>query len=316
MFKASTLTAIACLGLFAAGPALAGSCGASSVAEHSHDRGSLVDVADDAGQFSTLITAASAAGLAETLADDGPFTVFAPTDQAFASLPDGTLDHLLKHPEQLREILLFHVVPGKVKAKHALKAGAAQTAYGQPVRIFADKGQAFVNDAKILKTDIMADNGVIHVIDSVILPKDIVGVATSDGRFNTLVAAVKAAGLVKTLQGEGPFTVFAPTDDAFAVLPDGTVDSLLKPENKARLVDILTYHVAPGAVSSQKVVKLDQVDTVQGRSLNVKVHKDGDRTVVRIGGAQVLITDIRATNGVIHVIDSVLVPAESAAMAE
>ena len=207
-------------------------------------------------------------------------------------------------------------MPGKLTAEKALDAGKASTAFGQPVAISVKDGQAFVNGAKIIKTDVAASNGVIHVIDSVILPKDIVGVAASDDRFSTLVAAVKAAGLAETLQGDGPFTVFAPTNDAFAALPAGTVETLLKPENKAKLVDILTYHVAAGAVPSDQVVKLDAVKTLQGKPVDVKVKKWGDKTAVKIGDAKVLITDIRASNGVIHVIDSVLLPPDETAMAD
>lgn len=138
---------------------------------------------------------------------------------------------------------------------------------------------------------------------------DIVDTAVKAGSFTTLVAAVKAAGLVETLKGEGPFTVFAPSDDAFAKLPDGTVENLLKPENKDRLVAILTYHVVPGKVTADQVVKIDNAETVNGQSVNVRVESDG----VLINEAKVLKTDIAASNGVIHVIDRVLLPAEHGA---
>jgi uncharacterized surface protein with fasciclin (FAS1) repeats len=132
---------------------------------------------------------------------------------------------------------------------------------------------------------------------------DIVDTAVAGG-FTTLVAAVKAAGLVDTLKGPGPFTVFAPTDAAFAKLPPGTLDSLLKPENKAKLVSILTYHVVAGSVMAADVVKLHSAKTVQGESLTIKV-KDG---AVMVNNAHVTKTDIAASNGVIHVIDTVLMP--------
>ena len=124
------------------------------------------------------------------------------------------------------------------------------------------------------------------------------------GSFNTLAAALKAAGLVDTLKGKGPFTVFAPTDAAFAKLPAGTVEDLLKPENKAKLVAVLTYHVVPGNVSSGQVVKMTSAKTVQGGSVKIAT-KDGG---VMIDGAKVVTADVMATNGVIHVIDSVLLP--------
>ena len=133
--------------------------------------------------------------------------------------------------------------------------------------------------------------------------KDIVAVAAGNGSFNTLVAAVKAAGLVERLQGPGPFTVFAPTDEAFAKLPKGTVEDLLKPENKAKLVAILTYHVVAGKVMAADV-KTMMAKTVNGKELDIKVD-DGKVTV---NGAKVVKTDVAASNGVIHVIDTVVLP--------
>jgi len=134
--------------------------------------------------------------------------------------------------------------------------------------------------------------------------KDIVDTAVGAGSFKTLVAAVQAAGLVETLKGAGPFTVFAPTDEAFAKLPAGTVESLLKPENKEKLVAVLTYHVVPGKVTAADVVKLTEAPTVQGSKAKVKVV-DG---TVMIDNAKVVKTDIETSNGVIHVIDAVILP--------
>ena len=134
--------------------------------------------------------------------------------------------------------------------------------------------------------------------------KDIVDTAVSAGSFNTLVAAVKAAGLVDTLKGAGPFTVFAPTDEAFAKLPAGTVEDLLKPENKSKLVAILTYHVVPGKVMAKDVVKLNEAKTVNGQELTVKAQMGS----VMVNNAKVVKTDILCTNGVIHVIDTVVLP--------
>jgi uncharacterized surface protein with fasciclin (FAS1) repeats len=135
-------------------------------------------------------------------------------------------------------------------------------------------------------------------------PKDIVDTAVAAGSFKTLAAALQAAGLVETLKGKGPFTVFAPTDEAFAKLPAGTLESLLKPENKAKLTAILTYHVVPGTVLAADVVKLSEAKTVNGQA--VKIHAMGG--TVMVDAARVVRTDIRASNGVIHVIDSVILP--------
>jgi uncharacterized surface protein with fasciclin (FAS1) repeats len=134
--------------------------------------------------------------------------------------------------------------------------------------------------------------------------KDIVDTAVAAGNFKTLAAALTAAGLVDTLKGPGPFTVFAPTDAAFAKLPAGTVETLLKPENKAKLTSILTYHVVPGKVMAADVVKLKEAKTVNGATIAVKV----DGSTVMVNGAKVTATDIAASNGVIHVIDSVILP--------
>ncbi len=136
------------------------------------------------------------------------------------------------------------------------------------------------------------------------MKKDIVDVAAENGSFTTLVAAVKAAGLVDTLKGEGPFTVFAPTDEAFAKLPEGTVEMLLMPENKDKLVAILTYHVVGGKVMAADVVNIDSAGTVQGQDIMVKTM-DGK---VMINDATVIMPDVKASNGVIHVIDTVLIP--------
>ena len=134
--------------------------------------------------------------------------------------------------------------------------------------------------------------------------KDIVDIAVEAGTFNTLVAAVTAADLVDVLKGEGPFTVFAPTDEAFAALPEGTVENLLKPENKDQLVAVLTYHVVPGRVMAADVVTLTEAATVQGSTVDISVE-DG---AVKVDNATVVATDIKASNGVIHVIDAVILP--------
>lgn len=136
--------------------------------------------------------------------------------------------------------------------------------------------------------------------------KDIVDTAVGAGDFTTLAAALEAADLVTTLKGEGPFTVFAPTDAAFAGLPAGTVDELLKPENKQQLIDILTYHVVPGTVNAADVIGLDEAPTVNGKMIDVQV----DGSAVKVNEANVTATDVAASNGVIHVIDQVLLPPE------
>jgi transforming growth factor-beta-induced protein len=221
-------------------------------------RSDIVDTAVSAGNFKTLAAALKAADLVETLKGKGPFTVFAPTDEAFGKLPKGTVEDLLKpeNKNKLTAVLTYHVVPGRVLAADVVKLSKAKTVQGSEVKITVEDGKVRVDDANVVKTDIKCRNGVIHVIDAVILPKDIVDTAVAAGSFKTLAAALKAADLIETLKGNGPFTVFAPTDEAFEKLPKGTVDDLLKPENKEKLKAILTYHVVAGKVMAAEVVKL------------------------------------------------------------
>ena len=263
----------------------------------------IVDIAVEDGRFTTLVAAVQAAGLAETLSGEGPFTVFAPTDDAFAKLPEGTVEALLGDIPALSEILLYHVLPGKVMASQAGELTYAKTAAGIDVRIKLMDGKLFINDAEVVISDIEASNGVIHVIDTVLLPPaDIVDVAVADGRFTTLVAAVQAAGLAETLKSEGPFTVFAPTDEAFAKLPEGTIEALLA--DTAALSDILLYHVVPGKYYSEDVLAMPVLQSAQGTSLLTQL-KDGK---VMLNDAEIIITDVQARNGVIHVIDAVVTP--------
>jgi transforming growth factor-beta-induced protein len=268
----------------------------------------IIDTAVAAGQFKTLAAALKAGGLIEALKGKGPFTVFAPTDAAFAKLPKGTVASLLKpeNKDKLVAILKYHVVSGSVMAKQVVKLNGANTLNGQRVAIKSGDKGVFVDGAQVVKTNIACTNGVIHVIDSVILPesKNLVEVAAGAGSFNTLIAAAKAAGLAGVLSEGGPFTVFAPTDAAFAKLPKGTVESLLKPENKAKLASILKYHVVSGRVYSPDALRLGKAKTLQGESVAIKV-RDGKPMVQN---ATIVKTDINASNAVIHVIDTVILP--------
>jgi len=203
----------------------------------------IVDTAVKAGKFKTLAAALGAADLVTTLKGPGPYTVFAPTDEAFAKLPEGTVETLLKseNKAKLASILTYHVVAGKVLAKQVVGLKGAKTINGQRIDIKVDDSTLIVDGVQVITTDIQCDNGVIHIIDSVLLPSDktIPEVAITAEKFTTLIAAVKAAGLAEVLSGPGPFTIFAPTDEAFEKLPANTVQDLLKPENKQKLADIL-----------------------------------------------------------------------------
>jgi uncharacterized surface protein with fasciclin (FAS1) repeats len=267
----------------------------------------IVDTAVQAGSFKTLVAAVQAAGLADALKKPGPFTVFAPTDEAFAKLPAGTVESLLKpeNKDQLTSILLYHVVSGAVTADKVQTLSSADTLNGQRVAVAADQKGVKVDESKVVKTDIKCSNGVIHVIDTVLLPsnKNIVETAGEAGSFQTLLAAAKAAGLVDALQAKGPITVFAPTDEAFAKLGPDTIANLLKPENKQQLASILKYHVVAGRVFADKALKGEPLTTLQGGTVKVT-----NPTAPMVEKSQILTADVEASNGVIHIIDSVLMP--------
>lgn len=295
-----------------AGPA----CSGESYSNKAHDqnvqmmqvgytgKADIIDTAVAAGSFNTLAAALKEAGLIEALKGKGPFTVFAPTDEAFAKLPKGTVESLLK-PENrdvLVGILTYHVVPGNLDAGKVLSSKTLTTLNGQR----ADINEGKIDSATIVKTDIECSNGVIHVIDEVILPQSdsILDIASSAGSFNTLAAALEAADLVDALSGDGPFTVFAPTDEAFAALPEGTLETLLMPENKDQLRSILLYHVVEGRVYADQAIEAGKAATLQGGK--VKIKKSWGN--VKINDAKVVTPDLEASNGVIHVIDSVILP--------
>jgi uncharacterized surface protein with fasciclin (FAS1) repeats len=152
-------------------PVFAGDCGSKAAYASNVESADIVETAAQAGTFSTLLAAAKAAGLVDTLKADGPYTVFAPSDEAFAKLPEGTVEGLLANPDKLRQVLLYHVVPGRVMAADVVNLSSATTAQGSDVNIRLADGSVMINEAKVTATDIEASNGVIHVIDSVILPR-------------------------------------------------------------------------------------------------------------------------------------------------
>lgn len=281
---------------------------AMSLGARAAEEKNIVETAVGAGSFKTLAAALEAGGLVDALQGKGPFTVFAPTDEAFAKLPEGTVASLLKpeNKDQLVGILKYHVVSGSVMAKDVVNLSGAQTLQGQRLDIQVSGDSVNVDQANVVKTDIKCSNGVIHVIDRVLLPtvEPIPEVAEKAGKFSTLLTAASKAGLVDALSSEGPLTVFAPTDEAFAKLPEGTIESLLKPENKEKLAAILKYHVVPGRIYSTQAVESGSAKTLQGSSL--KISTKGDKAWVNKAG--LVSTDIDASNGVIHVIDSVLLP--------
>ncbi len=255
----------------------------------------IVETAASAGAFTVLAGALFKAGLVDALKGDGPFTVFAPTDDAFAKLPASTLDSLSK--EALAAILSYHVVSGAVPST-AVKAGAVKMLSGLSA-FLGTEGGVTINGASVTTPDVAATNGVIHVIDTVILPPNLVEAAQLAGGFSTLISAVGTAGLGGALSDPAAsLTVFAPTDMAFAALPEGTLKAL----TKEQLTGILTYHVVAGQVLSTGLMS-GEVETLNGAKVTVDLS-DG----VKIDEASVVLADIVTSNGVIHVIDKVLLP--------
>jgi transforming growth factor-beta-induced protein len=294
---------IALLVVAAVAAATLGAFASASSASRSTGDQNIVQTAIAAGQFKTLASLLTKAGLVDTLSTGGPFTVFAPTDAAFAKVPKATLAALAKHPAQLKSVLLYHVVPGSVTAADVVKLDTAKTLNGSSVLIKVNKGGVFVNQAKVTMPDVMASNGVIHVINKVLIPpKNVVATAKAAGKFTTLTALLKKSGLAGTLAKKGPFTVFAPTDAAFAKVPKATLAALAK--NKAKLRAVLLYHVVKGQVAAAQAMKLRSAKTLQGKSLKIRVK--GGKVIV--GGATVTKADVLASNGVIHAINKVLIP--------
>lgn len=282
----------------------------------------IVGIAQSDSNFSILVEAVVAADLAGTLSG-GEWTVFAPTNAAFANLLDRlnlTKEELLANEALLTNVLLYHVVPGTVRAADIPtlfdSSGLAfpEMANGDRTSLAVDGSSVFVNGNPVIAADILASNGVIHVIDTVLLPPSNVVVtagANNTGQFDTLLAAVQAAGLVDTLAGGGPFTILAPTDAAFGDLLNAlgvSAGELLA--NTELLTSVLTYHVIPGEFYSGDITAAVggsgsfAAPTVNGDTVNIQVNGG----FIRVDDANVIGTNIVASNGVIHVIDKVILP--------
>ncbi|MGQ9850323.1 MAG: fasciclin domain-containing protein [Aggregatilineaceae bacterium] len=285
---------------------------------------SIVEIAAGNEDFSTLVAAIEAAGLVDFFASSKPITVFAPTNAAFEAAFEAlgiAPEDLLADTATLTSILLYHVVPGAVTSDIVVGLESATTLNGADIAIKADDMGVSLNDgqAKVAAVDIMASNGVIHVIDGVILPPaaeeeemaepmgTIVDIAAGNEAFGTLVAAVQAAGLVDALSAAGPYTVFAPTNDAFAAALSAlgiTAEDLLA--DTETLTSILLYHVAPGKFPAAAVVQMEEIGTLNGAT--IKVMSDDMGVSLNDGQAKVVTADVMADNGIIHVIDGVILP--------
>ncbi|MBT6175624.1 MAG: fasciclin domain-containing protein [Deltaproteobacteria bacterium] len=309
-FKAIAITAMLATSLIFTG------CGESDPAEtdNTNETGSdletIAAIAAGNDDFSTLVAALTAADLVDTFNGSGDFTVFAPTNAAFDALPEGTLDALLADTDALTAILKYHVLATNVPST-ALVAGKnfAETLQGDNAVVNVSDAGVTINQANVTATDIVASNGVIHVIDAIILPPtNVAEKIYTSASHTTLFAAVEAAGLGAALGGAEALTVFAPTDDAFAALPEGTVESLLA--DIPTLTAILTNHAVGATVPSSDLTEgRAYVETLAGT--NITIELGTGVTVYGENSANVTVADVMATNGVIHVVDAVILPAMS-----
>ncbi len=298
MKKVLAVLSVAVLGVVAAG--------APAAAAPSAAKPNIVETAVGAGQFKTLASLLTKAGLVKTL-QSGTWTVFAPTDAAFNKVPKATLTKLGNNPALLKQVLLYHVVKGNVPAAKVVKLNGKKvtTVAGQPVSIKVVGKNVFLNGStKVVTPDVKASNGTIHVINKVLLPPgNLVQTAVGAGSFKTLASLLQSSGLDKTLQ-KGTWTVFAPTDAAFAKVPKATLNALAK--DPGLLKSVLLYHVVKGDVTAAQVVKLNgkNVKTVSGS--RVKITIKGGK--VLINSSRVVTPDVLTSNGTIHVINKVLIP--------
>jgi len=265
----------------------------------------IVETATAAGGFTVLLAALDATSLTAALEGEGPFTVFAPSDaafEAFESANPGVLESLSK--EELADVLTYHVVAGEVRSSDLVSGSLVETLNGARAAVDLSDG-TMIAGAEVVSADIVASNGVIHVIGSLMLPPsmNIVETAVDAGSFTALAGALVATGLDETLSGDGPFTVFAPTDDAFAAF-EAANPGVLAALSEAELTNVLLYHVVPGWAGPADLSDGLVVGTaLEGASVTVSLN-DG----VMVDDANVTATNIVATNGVIHVIDAVLLP--------
>ena len=280
-----------------------------------HTRNGLVEALKEDGRFGVLLTALEATGLDAAVADSN-VTLFAPTDDAFKPLIDaGVIDDLLSEPglTTLKNILLYHVLEGRASTYHLERTRTPETLLGEPVILKRTDDGLFVNDSRIIDGNQRAKRGTYHAIDAVLLPPEesieiesIIDVLRFDGRFNVLLSALEATGLDSAV-ASGELTLFAPTDDAFQPLIDaGVIDDLLAEPDLTTLKSVLLYHVVEGRRSALKLYFDTTATTLQGTDVAVSYQRDG----LFINDSRVISANGHAPNGVIHIIDGVLLPSE------
>ena len=276
------------------------------------NNGSVVDIIVNSEDHQTLETAVLTADLAETLSGSGPFTVFAPSDNAFDNVPEQVLELLLANTEQLTELLLNHVHEGEVFSSDLEDNMTIPTISQNELIVSIDGTTIMIDMSTVVNADLLASNGVVHVIDNVLLPdfSEVDSTVWSVIEFSpihqTLETAIITAELDETLSGDGPFTVFAPTDEAFEAIPEGELEDLLA--NNVLLTQILLHHVHSGDVLSTSLLNGMEVATLNNDFLVITINEES----VMIDMATVVQADIETDNGVVHIIDKVLIPEDPA----
>jgi transforming growth factor-beta-induced protein len=289
----------------------------------------IADVASGAPELETLVSALTAANLISAVSGSDKLTVFAPTNDAFAELGEATLNCLLAPVgiPTLADVLKYHVVPGEAKSTDLTNKESLKTLDGtETLTVMLADGTVTIeatNNAEVVQADILASNGVVHEVNAVLIPDDftapqcgtgsIAATAGANKDLTTLTAALGAANLVDTLDGNTVYTVFAPTDEAFAKLGDATVQCLLKKENVEALTQVLEYHVVAGYDLSSAITDGLKLKTLEAEKLSFSTA--GGKvtlTTTSDGSATVTAADVYASNGVVHVIDEVLLPKEFA----
>ena len=271
---------------------------------------SVYEIVSNSPDHTTLKTAIDACALDGVLSGTGPFTLFAPTDAAFNLLPAGTVTALLNDIPQLTDILKHHVVADSVMSGMLSNGQVVTTLLGTDITVTINSSGVFIDNAQVTVADLVADNGVVHVIDAVLLPptpptNTIYDIVSNSSDHTTLKTAIDACELDGVLSGAGPFTLFAPTDAAFNLLPAGTVTALIN--DIPQLTNILKHHVVADSVMSGMLSNGQVVTTLLGTDITVTINSSG----VFIDNAQVTVADLVADNGVVHVIDAVLLPSNT-----
>tara|TARA_B100001758_G_C18334968_1_gene571037 strand:- start:1 stop:1302 length:1302 start_codon:yes stop_codon:yes gene_type:complete len=265
----------------------------------------IYDIVSNSLDHTTLKTAIDACSLDGALSSTGTLTLFAPTDAAFNLLPSGTVATLLNNIPQLTSILTHHVVPNTIMSSSLTNNQSATTLLGTDVKVTIVNGNYYIDNAMVTIEDILADNGVVHVLDAVILPPSIYDIVSNSADHTTLKAAIDAAGLENVLSTTSSLTLFAPTDAAFDLLPNGTVATLLN--DIPQLTSILTHHVIGDSIVSSVLSNGQIANTLNLTDLTITTTNG-----VYVDNAMVTTADIITKNGVVHVIDAVLIPSTTA----